>query len=77
MNSDGHPMLADFGISRFVSVNGEPAEASYEGSIRWMAVELIDELMSGSGRLVHTKGSDVWAFGMVVYVSDTCQQLVF
>ena len=77
MSSNGRPMLSDFGISRFVSVNGEPAEASYEGSIRWMAKELIDELVSGSGRLVHTKESDIWSFGMVVYVSDTCQQLVF
>ena len=77
VSSDGHPMLADFGISRFVSVNGKPAEASYEGSIRWMARELIKALMSGSGRPVHTKESDIWAFGMVVYVSDTCQQLVF
>ena len=77
MNSDGHPMLADFGISRFVSVNGEPAEVSYEGSIRWMARELIRTLMSESSHLVHTKESDVWAFGMVVYVSDTCQQCVF
>ena len=70
-------MLADFGISRFDSVNGEPAEASYEGSIRWMARELINALMSGSDHLVHTKESDVWAFGMVLYVSDTCQQSVF
>ena len=73
MSSDGRPVLADFGISRFVSVNGETAEASYEGSIRWMAWELMNELMMGSGRLVHTKESDVWAFGMVVYVSDMCQ----
>ena len=77
MSSDGHPMLADFGISRFDSVDGESAEASYEGSIRWMSSELIRALMSGSGRPVHTKKSDVWAFGMVLYVSDTCQQSVF
>ena len=77
VNSDGHPMLADFGISRFDSVNGESAEASYEGSVRWMSWELIDKLMSGSGRPVHTKESDIWAFGMVLYVSGTCQQLVF
>ena len=70
-------MLADFGISRFVSLNGQTAEASYEGSIRWMAKELIRALRSGLGHLVHTKESDIWAFGMVVYVSDTCQQLVF
>ena len=69
VNSNGHPMLADFGISRFVSMNGEPTEVSYEGSVRWMAIELIDELMSGSGRLVHTKESDVWGFGATVYVS--------
>ena len=77
MSGDGHAMVADFGISRFVSVNGEPAEASYEGSVRWMAYELIDDLMSGSGRLVHTKESDVWAFGMAVHVSDTCPQFEF
>ena len=63
-------MGADFGISRFVSVNGEHVEATYEGSLRWMSIELIRSLMSGSGAPTHTKASDVWAFGMVLFVSN-------
>ena len=54
-----------------MSVDGETPEASYEGSLRWMAIELIRPLTSGSGTPTHTKASDVWAFGMVLYVSSS------
>jgi serine/threonine protein kinase len=65
---DGRAVLSDFGISR-VWVNNATitAPTSVMGSCRWMAPELLgsaDEQDHPS----HTKASDVWAFGMVVYV---------
>lgn len=35
------------------------------GTARWMAYELLLD----SEKLVHTEASDIWAYGMVVYVS--------
>jgi serine/threonine protein kinase len=67
---DGRPMLADFGISRLMTENGSIADTTYlEGSVRWMSIELVDALLRGSYHLTHTKESDMWAFGMVLFVS--------
>ena len=67
---DGRPVLPDFGISRLlinsVTIVGT---TSIKGNTRWMAPEL---LLPEDGveleHLCHTKATDVWAFGMVVYV---------
>ncbi len=37
------------------------------GSVRWMAIELIAVGLN-SGPSFHSKESDVWAYGMVLYV---------
>ena len=65
-------MLSDFGISRLL-INSKTlvGSTSLRGNMRWMAPELImpvegDEL-EHSG---HTKATDVWAFGMVIYLRD-------
>ena len=34
------------------------------GSLRWMAPELFDL----EGSMAHTKESDIWAYGMTIYV---------
>ena len=72
MSAGGKPKITDFGISRIV-VNSVTIASStaVKGSARWMAPEL---LRFGSGdsaseHQAHTKATDVWAFGMVVYVS--------
>ena len=66
-------MLSDFGISRLllnsVTIAGT---TSLKENARCMAPELmlcslVDE---HNGHNVHTKTSDVWAYGMVLYVSD-------
>ena len=67
----GEPLICDFGISRiltsteshFVSTthNAEP-----RGSIRWMAIELHIPAEGSEPR--HSKETDVWAFGMTLYV---------
>ena len=64
-------MLSDFGISCLLagSVTLE-GTANPKGSARWTAVELIepdpDDILGT--RTFHTKSSDVWAYGMVLYV---------
>lgn len=65
-----YPVICDFGISRML-YNSQTfgAESSTNsncarGTVRWMAVELlaIDVFTK------HTKCTDVWAYGMTVYV---------
>lgn len=64
----GHPLIADFGVSYIMAASmtmmvGTKAE-SVKGTTRWTAVELFS-IESESNP---TKESDVWAFGMVIYV---------
>jgi serine/threonine protein kinase len=67
---DGRPLLSDFGVSRVVkesvTVTGT---TTMRGNLRYMAPELLSPQMTYSSHAFQTKESDVWAFGMVVYVS--------
>ena len=68
----GSPLLCDFGISRVLVEAGTVAgTTSLKGSLHWMAVELVNpsSFAPEEGKS-HTKKSDIWAFGMVVYVSE-------
>ena len=64
-------MLSDFGVSRLlVNSMTVAGTSSLKGVMRWMAPELIlpnEEIQMKHA--CHTKATDVWAFGMVVYVS--------
>lgn len=45
--------------------------SSLKGAVRWMSIELIMVLsdeFEDCEHPFHTKASDVWAFGMLVYV---------
>ena len=70
VNSAGIPKLSDFGISRLVrddvTVTGTTA---FNFSSRWLAFELIDPSNAAGTARLHTKKTDVWALGMVLYVS--------
>ena len=66
-------MLCDFGISRMVkdrvTVTGTDA---FKFSINWLAIELVipsDSPGSAAVNGLHTMKSDIWAMGMVFYVS--------
>ena len=70
MAGDGRLILSDFGISRLlinsVTIAGT---TSIKGNMRWMAPELIlPEEGVVPKHSCHTRATDVWAFGMVVYV---------
>ena len=63
-------MLSDFGVSRLlVNSMTVAGTSSLKGVMRWMAPELIlPNEESQMKHSFHTKATDVWAFGMVVYV---------
>ncbi|OCB90803.1 kinase-like protein [Sanghuangporus baumii] len=69
----GEPLICDFGISRLIAASHTMAghglqgqSSTIRGSARWMSPELL--LPSGE-HAVHSKESDIWAFGMTVYVT--------
>jgi serine/threonine protein kinase len=72
VDSHGNPMISDFGTSRLLVNNRTLARMKkMKGNVRWMAIELLEEQpfpAKHTPRNFHTKGSDVWAFGMVIYV---------
>lgn len=77
VDKSGCPLISDFGISRIVNASqsyGVTTQSSgTKGTIRWMAIELFDLLANTQN---HTVESDVWAFGMTIYVSvilHTCK----
>ncbi|TDL15432.1 kinase-like protein, partial [Rickenella mellea] len=64
ISPSGVPLLTDFGISRaMVLTHTVTWSRELMGSVRWMAYELIAPQESGPQKI-----TDVWAFGMVVYV---------
>lgn len=76
MTDDGVPMLSDFGqaraiqytVSAFVTTN----HLRERGTINWIAPEIaqyIDE-DDNANEIICTKFSDMWSYGMVIYVSD-------
>ncbi|KLO16775.1 kinase-like protein, partial [Schizopora paradoxa] len=72
ISSSGEPLLTDFGVSHMIACSLSAAGgttsnlSSPKGTVRWMAKELFqsDEYTDPQP---HSKTSDVWAFGMVIY----------
>lgn len=68
-------MLSDFGTSRVVRAETTlTGTSTFKFSLRWTAIELLmpgDTTglnFGGKQYNFHTASSDVWAFGMVLYV---------
>ena len=72
MTKRGKPMLADFGLSRALTYsNVDLKTSSYgklKGSYQWMAYELLAFIDGDDQEILCTKASDIWAYGMVLYV---------
>ena len=68
MNHYGEPLITDFGLSRMITYSQTFMASAMNGSIkrslRWMAYELL----SREDEAKHTKESDMWAYGMTIYV---------
>lgn len=73
MSFSGIPKLTDFGQSRALknsqAVLKTTAYDRMKGTAHWMAYELLGFLDGSTTEIICTKASDVWALGMVVYVS--------
>ncbi|KAI5120410.1 hypothetical protein M0805_006911 [Coniferiporia weirii] len=67
----GEPRICDFGISRMLSMSkdseGSSTAGGLKGTVRFTSIELLN---TGSDQElnVHSKASDIWAFGMTVLV---------
>jgi serine/threonine protein kinase len=71
VSHDDRILLSDFGVPRIVFESKTMTGAiSLNGNVRYMAPELLGPQALGMGHQFHTKESDVWAVGMVVYVSE-------
>lgn len=63
----GIPQICDFGLSRLTAASlHQTTTDSLRGSIRWLSFEFLN---GGEYQNKHTKETDVWAFGMTIYVS--------
>ena len=73
ISDEGLPLLMDFGISHIqdCSTTHETATNASKGSIRYMAIELLeDDAEEDLSSRHHTEESDVWAFGMLLQVRN-------
>ncbi len=65
------PLIADFGVSYIMSASMATmcgtGRISPKGTARWTAFELFDINQTTT---IPTEKSDVWAFGMVIYVRN-------
>ena len=72
ISPNGDPLLSDFGVSRMLIASGTlDHTTTLGGTARWMAVELLKPTEEGDAPALPTTESDVWAFGMTVYVSTS------
>jgi len=60
IDDDGHVRLTDFGLSIFIDATAHSTTG--QGSLRWMAPELIDPASFGFERATKTQATDVYAF---------------
>lgn len=73
VSNTGTPLICDFGISRLIAITtslglyAHTESGTPKGTCRWMSPELLLPPVGQSAS--HTKESDIWAFGMIVYVS--------
>ncbi|KLO13917.1 kinase-like protein, partial [Schizopora paradoxa] len=65
ISEDRNPLLCDFGISRLTSTT--TTSTDIRGSMPWMARELF-VVPQNAAPSKHDERSDIWAFGMVIYV---------
>lgn len=63
-------MLADFGLLQLLdsTLMAETATKADNGSARWSAPEILHDFEDND---VYTKEADIWALGMIYYVSET------
>jgi Protein tyrosine and serine/threonine kinase len=70
IDDEGHACLADFGLTTIIpdTIPGySMTTMTNEGTLRWMAPELLSPEQFGLTKCILSEESDIYAFGMVVY----------
>ena len=72
INDDGSAMICDFGCARIEAASYSVAAptSTLKGTCNYWAPELLSHNPDGDKPPNHSVKSDIWAFGMTVYVSD-------
>ena len=72
INDSGSAMICDFGCARIqvASYSAAAPTSTLKGTCNYWAPELLKFIPTGDVPPIHTSKSDMWAFGMTVYVSD-------
>ena len=68
ISEDGRATLSEFGTSMKMTNLATVAAQRIGECVRWTAPELLQASEQPMMYPLYTKASDVWAFGMVVYV---------
>ena len=71
INDDGSAMISDFGTSSIeaASFSGAAPTSASKGTCNYWAPELLGSEPREDRLSVHSSESDMWAFGMTIYVS--------
>ena len=74
INDDGSALICDFGSARIevASHSISSPTLTLKGTCNYWAPELLSLSPDGDVPPCHSIESDMWAFGMTVYVSDKC-----
>lgn len=74
MDNMGTPRLTDFGQSRASDYSNALLKTTshdkIKGTSHWLSYELLEFLENSDSEVICTRESDMWAFGMVLYVSS-------
>ena len=72
INDDGSAMICDFGSARIEAASFSVAAptSTLKGTCNYWAPELLSHDPNADMLPSHSTKSDIWAFGMTIYVSD-------
>ena len=73
IGENGCPLLADFGLARYLRDISMPASTAPDTSYAWTAPELFDPHLVGRSRALLTEKTDIYSYGCVCWeVSVNC-----
>ncbi len=70
-------LLTDFGISQMTSLSTVYSSDTVKGSGRWQAIEFFSFREEDDPPPLHTIATDVWAFGMTIYVITSSMDAIY
>ena len=76
MADNGVPMLSDFGQARAIRYTVTAFRTTHhlreKGTMNWIAPEIANYIDKDDNinEIICTRPSDMWSYGMVIYVSD-------